>query len=338
MLILGIETSCDETAASVVKDGRDILSNIVYSQMVHNRYGGVVPELASREHIRTILPVVRKALDEAGISLEKVKGVAVTYGPGLVGSLLIGLSFAKALSYSLNIPLIGVNHIEGHIFANFLEHPDLPPPFVCLVISGGHSNLIYVSEWGGYQLMGQTRDDASGEAFDKVAKILDLGYPGGPAIDKVSTEGDPQFFRFPRSYLEEGSFDFSFSGLKTAVALYVSKLSPEELQLHRIDTAASFQEAMVDVLVEKGIRACLHRNTKKLALAGGVARNQRLRNRLREQAKKHDLEVFYPSPILCTDNAAMIAAAGDFHLSRGESSPLDLNAIPYATLIHSTKP
>jgi N6-L-threonylcarbamoyladenine synthase len=203
MLILGIETSCDETAASVVKDGRDILSNIVYSQMVHNKYGGVVPELASREHIRTILPVVQAALDEAGTPFTKVEGIAVTYGPGLVGSLLIGLSFAKALSYSLNIPLMGVNHIEGHIFANFLEHPDLAPPFVCLVVSGGHSNLIFVAERGSYQLMGQTRDDASGEAFDKVAKILDLGYPGGPAIDKVSLEGNPQFFRFPRAYLEQ---------------------------------------------------------------------------------------------------------------------------------------
>jgi N6-L-threonylcarbamoyladenine synthase len=337
MLILGIETSCDETAASVVKDGRDILSNIVYSQMVHNKYGGVVPELASREHIRIILPVVQGALDEAGISLKKVEGIAVTYGPGLVGSLLIGLSFAKALSYSLDIPLIGVNHIEGHIFANFLEHPDLAPPFVCLVISGGHSNLIFVAERGSYQLMGQTRDDASGEAFDKVAKILDLGYPGGPAIDKVSPEGDPQFFRFPRAYLEQGSFDFSFSGLKTAVALYVSKLSSEELKLHRIDTAASFQEAVVDVLVEKGIRACLHRNTKKLALAGGVARNRRLRDRLKMEAAEHDLEVFYPSPILCTDNAAMIAAAGDFHLSLGEISTLDLNAVPYVPLVPSTE-
>ncbi len=332
MLILGIETSCDETAASVVKDGKRILSNIVYSQMVHNKYGGVVPELASREHIRTLVPIVRAALEEAKISSKKIEGIAVTYGPGLVGSLLIGLSFAKALSYSLDVPLIGINHIEGHIFANFLEHPELSAPFVCLVISGGHSNLVYVADKGSYELMGQTRDDAAGEAFDKVAKILNLGYPGGPAIDKVSRQGNPEFFKFPRARLEEGSFDFSFSGLKTAVALYVSKLSREELKSNRVDTAASFQEAVVDVLVEKGIRACLKKNTRKFALAGGVARNRRLRERFRAEAEKHGVEVFCPSPILCTDNAAMIAAAGDFHLSKGEKSGLDLNAIPYAPL------
>jgi N6-L-threonylcarbamoyladenine synthase len=332
MLILGIETSCDETAASVVKDGNKILSNLVYSQMVHNKYGGVVPELASREHIRTLVPVVTEALDQAETSFEKMEGIAVTYGPGLVGSLLIGLSFAKALSYSLEIPLVGINHIEGHIFADFLEHPGILPPFVCLVISGGHSNLVYVAGKGDYELMGRTRDDAAGEAFDKVAKVLNLGYPGGPAIDEASPEGNFDFFKFPRAYLEEGSFDFSFSGLKTAVAIYVSRLSREELENHRIDVAASFQEAVVDVLVEKGIRACLAKNTRKIALAGGVARNRRLRQRLTQEAEKHHLEVFYPSPILCTDNAAMIASAGDFRLSRGESSPLDLNAVPYASL------
>ncbi len=332
MLILGIETSCDETAASVVAQGQEILSNVVYSQMVHNKYGGVVPELASREHIRTILPVIRQALDQAQTSLGKIEGIAVTYGPGLVGSLLIGLSFAKALSFSLNIPLMGINHLEGHIFANFVQHPDISPPFVCLVVSGGHSNLVYVAEKGSYRLMGRTRDDAAGEAFDKVAKVLSLGYPGGPIIDRVSKEGKPDFFRFPRAYLEEGSFDFSFSGLKTAVAIYASKLSEEKLESHRIDIAASFQEAVVDVLVDKGIKACLQTKTGKLALAGGVARNQRLRLRIKEEAGRHDLQVFYPSKILCTDNAAMIAAAGDFHLSRGRRSGLDLNAVPYAPL------
>jgi N6-L-threonylcarbamoyladenine synthase len=332
MLILGIETSCDETAASVVKGGSEILSNVVYSQLVHDKYGGVVPELASREHIRSLVPVLSQALDLAGTSLDKIEGVAVTYGPGLVGSLLIGLSFAKAISYSLGIPLIGINHIEGHIFADFLEHPKLSPPFVCLVISGGHSNLVYVAGRGDYQLMGRTRDDAAGEAFDKVAKVLNLGYPGGPAIDEVSPRGKFDFFKFPRAYLEKESFDFSFSGLKTAVAIYVSRLSEEELENHRIDIAASFQEAVVDVLVEKGTRACRAKKVNKIALAGGVARNRRLRKRLREEAEKQELEVFYPSPILCTDNAAMIAAAGDFRLSREETSALDLNAVPYASL------
>ncbi len=339
MLILGIETSCDETAASVVEDGRRILSNVVYSQMVHNKYWGVVPELASREHMKTIVPVVKSALDEAKIqpqgaefALKKIDGVAVTYSPGLVGSLLIGLSFAKALAYSLGIPFIGINHIEGHIFANFLNHPDLEPPFVCLVVSGGHSNLIYVANKGEYELLGRTRDDAAGETFDKVAKVLDLGYPGGPIIDKVSKDGKPDSVKFPRAYLEEGSFDFSFSGLKTAVAIYVSKLPEGELEKHKIDIATSFQEAIVDVLVDKGIKACLLKKVKDIALAGGVARNSRLRERLEIEAKKHNLKVLYPSPILCTDNAAMIASAGDFRLSRGERSSFDLNAIPYAKL------
>jgi N6-L-threonylcarbamoyladenine synthase len=332
MLVLGIETSCDETAASVVKDGKKILSNVVYSQLVHNKYWGVVPELASREHMKTIVPVVRSALDKAKIQMEKIDGVAVTYGPGLVGSLLIGLSFAKALSYSLQIPLIGINHIEGHLFANFLENPQLEPPFICLVISGGHSNLIYVKNKGEYELLGRTRDDAAGEAFDKVAKVLDLGYPGGPIIDKISGQGKPDFVKFPRAYLEEGSFDFSFSGLKTAVAIYVSKSAEEKLKRHKTDIATSFQEAIVDVLVKKGIKAALLKKVKNIALAGGVATNSRLRDRLKKEAAKHNLNVLYPSPILCTDNAAMIASAGDFRLSKGERSSLDLNAIPYAKL------
>lgn len=333
MLVLGIETSCDETAASVVKNGRSIRSNVVCSQIVHTKFGGVVPELASREHIKTLLPIVQTALIQAEVDLKKIQGIAVTYGPGLVGSLLVGLSFAKALAYSLRIPFVGVHHIEGHIFANFLEHRDLSPPFVCLVVSGGHSDLILVRKKGEYEILGQTRDDAAGEAFDKVAKLLEIGYPGGPLIDELSRKGDKDWARFPRAYLEEKSYDFSFSGLKTSVALFVMKKPKNELNLHINDIAASFQEAVVDVLVDKAINAVNNLKIKKIALAGGVARNSRLREKLGQKAKLHKLKVFYPSPILCTDNAAMIAAAGDFYFSQGKSSGLDLNAVPYAKLV-----
>ena len=332
MLILGIETSCDETAASVVKDGRKILSNIIYSQLVHEKYGGVVPELASREHIRTIIPIVQKALKKAKISKKQIEGIAVTYGPGLVGSLLIGLSFAKALSYSLGIPFLGINHLEGHIFSIFLEHPRLKPPFICLIVSGGHSELIFVKNKGDYYILGRTKDDAAGEAFDKVAKLLNIGYPGGPAIDKLSQKGNRNFFRFPRAFLK-GSFDFSFSGLKTAVALYVSKRLSQNSDFSTTDIAASFQEAVVDVLVEKTIKAALSENVKKIACVGGVARNSRLRKEFRQRCKDKNLKVFFPSSVLCTDNAVMIAACGDFHLKRGERSSLDLNAVPQAELI-----
>ncbi len=332
MLVLGIETSCDETSASMVKDGKKILSDIVYSQLVHEKYGGVVPELASREHIRTLIPVVQSALKKAQISKEQIEGVAVTYGPGLVGSLLVGLSFAKGLSYSLGIPFLGINHLEGHIFSIFLENPRLKAPFICIIVSGGHSELILVKDKGEYHSLGRTRDDAAGEAFDKVAKLLGIGYPGGPAIDKISPKGDPDFFRFPRAFLK-GSFDFSFSGLKTAVALYVSKRKSQSSDFPTQDIAASFQEAVVDVLIEKSIKAALSKNVKKIVCVGGVARNSRLRKKFKQRCKDEKFKVFFPSPILCTDNAAMIAACGDFHLSRGESSDLDLNAVPQAELI-----
>ncbi len=332
MLVLGIETSCDETAVAIIEDGQKILSNLVFSQWVHKKYWGVVPELASREHIKTILPLLKVCLEESKVSLKQIDGIAVTCGPGLVGSLLIGLCFAKGLSYSLNKPLIGINHLEGHIFSNFLEYPKLFTPFVCLVVSGGHSTLVYVENKGKYKVLGRTRDDAPGEAFDKVARILDLEYPGGPSIDRIAKNCQSEGVRFPRAFLEEGSFDFSFSGLKTAVAIYVSKLSSQEKEKQRACIAKGFQEAIVDVLVNKSIKAALELNMDQIAIAGGVANNSRLRERLNSEATREGLNVYIPSPILCTDNAAMIAAAGYFHLHQGEKSPLDLNAYPHLSL------
>ncbi len=332
MLILGIETSCDETAASVVQEGKMILSNVILSQLVHQKYGGVVPELASREHIKSIIPVTQKALEDAKVTLDEIDGVAVTYGPGLVGSLLMGLTFAKSIAYSKNKPLIGVNHLEGHLFSNFLEHEKFSTPFICLIISGGHTLLVYVKNKGQYQLLGQTLDDAAGEAFDKVASLLSLGYPGGPLLDKTAKTGDRNFAKFPRGMLREDSYDFSFSGLKTAVALYVQKLSESEKQKHLADICASFQEAVVEVLVEKSIRAAEEKNCKTIAMAGGVACNSRLREKLKERASVLGIEIFYPSPLLCTDNAAMIAAVGDFKLSCGERSDYNLKAVPYLKL------
>ncbi|MDP3025963.1 MAG: tRNA (adenosine(37)-N6)-threonylcarbamoyltransferase complex transferase subunit TsaD [candidate division Zixibacteria bacterium] len=332
MLVLGIETSCDETAVAVIEDGQKILSNVVFSQWVHKKYWGVVPELASREHIKSILPLLKASLEEAKVSLNKIDGIAVTCGPGLVGSLLIGLCVAKGLSYSLKKPLIGINHLEGHIFSNFIEHPELFPPFVCLVVSGGHSTLVHVKDKGDYRVLGRTRDDAPGEAFDKVARILDLEYPGGPSIDRIAQKCESGGVRFPRAFLEEGSFDFSFSGLKTAVAIYVSKLSPQEREKQRDCIAKGFQEAIVDVLVDKSLKAALELKVNQIAIAGGVANNSRLRQKLSLEAIKEGLELYIPSPVLCTDNAAMIAAAGYFHLHNGENSPLDLNAYPHLSL------
>ncbi|UCC79924.1 MAG: tRNA (adenosine(37)-N6)-threonylcarbamoyltransferase complex transferase subunit TsaD [Candidatus Zixiibacteriota bacterium] len=331
MLVLGVETSCDETSAGVVKDGREILSNVILSQEIHEKYGGVVPELASRIHITELVDIVNMALDRAAFKLDDLDGMAVTYGPGLVGCLLVGLSFVKSVHQSIGIPYYGVNHLEGHIFSNLLEHSELKTPHITLVASGGHSNLYFVEEWGKYRLLGSTRDDAPGEAFDKISKLLGLGYPGGPAIEKQSVDGKRDFIDFPRAMKDRDNYDFSFSGLKTAVAIYLKDKSPEFIKKYLADIAASFQEAVCEILVIKTLNAAAAFNVSQLSVTGGVARNQRLRTLFKER-KPDNLEIFIPSPELCSDNGAMVAACGSFHLNKGEKSDLSLNAIPYLEL------
>lgn len=326
MLVLGIESSCDETAAAVVKDGKIILSNIVSSQIdIHRLYGGVVPELASRKHIEVIYKIVKDALTQADIALSNIDAVAVTNGPGLIGSLLVGVSFAKALAFARNIPLIGVSHIEGHLLSVYLEHDTPSFPYVGLMASGGHTALYYVSGYTNYNLLGKTRDDAAGEAFDKIAKMLGLEYPGGEAISRLSENGDPQKIHFPRALLGKDSFDFSFSGLKTAVAHYIRLTKEADLPIPLEDVCASFQEAVVDVLVSKAVKALLQYGVKNVVMVGGVASNARLRSALRNAAAKENIRVFIPKPSLCTDNGAMIAVAGYYRLQKGESSNLDLD-------------
>jgi N6-L-threonylcarbamoyladenine synthase len=337
MLVLAIETSCDDTCAAVILDGRKILSNIVSSQIpVHQKYGGVVPELASRKHIESIVPIVTEALEKAKVTLKEIDGIAVTQGPGLVGSLLVGLSFAKSIALATGLPFIGVNHIEAHLSAIFLEEKPPRFPFIGLVVSGGHTSLFRMDGFGKYQRLGQTRDDAAGEAFDKVAKLLGLGYPGGPIIDELSKAGNPKAIRFPRPVLSKNSFDFSFSGLKTAVVNYV-KAHPEPLGGYPEDLikdiVSSFQEAAVEVLVKKTVQAAQQQGLKRIVLSGGVAANQRLRQRIKEESLDQKLKVYLPSRSFCTDNAAMVGVVGYEYLKRGVRSPLSLNAFSNLPLL-----
>ena len=329
ILILAIESSCDETAAAVVKNGREVLSNVIYSQIaLHTVYGGVVPEIASRKHIEKINQVIEQALKEAEVTLKDITAIAVTYGPGLVGALLVGVSAAKAISFATGIPLVGVHHIEGHISANFIENKELEPPFVCLVVSGGHSHLVVVKDYGEYEIIGKTRDDAAGEAFDKVARAIGLGYPGGPKIDKVSKEGNPDAIRFPRAKVVDSEYDFSFSGLKSAVLNYLNSCEMKGETINTADVAASFQKAVVDVLVEHSLDAVKKYNYNKFAIAGGVASNSTLRSAFETACAKNHIEFYHPSPVYCTDNAAMIGVAGYYECQKGVRHGFDLNAIP----------
>lgn len=327
IIILAIETSCDETAAAVVKNGREILSNAISSQIaLHEKFGGVVPEVASRMHVEKMNPIIQEALETANVTFEALDAIAVTYGPGLIGALLVGLAEAKAMAFALEIPLIGVHHIEGHISANYIEH-DLEPPFLCMVVSGGHTHLVEVEDYGRYNIIGKTRDDAVGEAFDKVARSIGLGYPGGPKIDKIAKEGNPSAIKFPRTYLEKDSYDFSFSGIKSSVLNYLNQAKMRGEEIVQADVAASFQEAVVEVIVAKTIKAAKEKGIKKVALAGGVASNSRLREEMCKQAKENNLELYYPSPIYCTDNAAMIGVAGYYDYKKGRTHGMSLNAV-----------
>lgn len=328
-IILGIESSCDETAASVVKNGREILSNVINTQVdFHKKYGGVVPEIASRKHIENIDTVIDEALIRAGVTFSDIDAIAVTYGPGLVGALLVGVSSAKALSFALNKPLVAVNHIRGHISANFVAHKDLKPPFVCLVASGGHSHIVKVNDYTEFEILGRTRDDAAGEAFDKIARVLGLGYPGGPLIDELAISGNGEAVHFPRVRMDKNSLDFSFSGVKTAVINYLHKAEQKGEEINKADIAASFQEAVTDVLCEHTVEGAVKSGVKTVALAGGVAANTALRKKMTAECAKHSISVIYPPPVLCTDNAAMIAAAGYFEFKKGNFADLTLNAVP----------
>ncbi|HBM75763.1 MAG TPA: tRNA (adenosine(37)-N6)-threonylcarbamoyltransferase complex transferase subunit TsaD [Clostridiaceae bacterium] len=328
-LVLGIESSCDETSAAVVRNGRDMLSNIISSQInLHKKYGGVVPEIASRKHIEMIDICIQEALEQANVTLDDIDIVGATYGPGLAGALLVGLSSAKAIAYASGKIFVGVNHIEGHICADFLAHKDLVPPFVCLVVSGGHTNIVYVNDYGKFEIMGRTRDDAAGEAFDKVARSIGLGYPGGPLIDKLAKEGNRHAISFPRASFNDGSLDFSFSGVKTAVLNYINKAKMKKIEINKADIAASFQEAVIDVLVDNTLSVLEFRKSDKIVIAGGVAANSRLRERFTDECSKRGIKAYFPPIVLCTDNAAMVASAAYYEYLNGNISDMYLNANP----------
>ena len=329
ILILAIESSCDETAASVVKNGREILSNVISSQIeLHKLYGGVVPEIASRKHIEKINQVIEEALTEANVTLDDIDAVGVTYGPGLVGALLVGVAEAKAIAYAKKLPLVGVHHIEGHISANYIENKELEPPFICLVVSGGHTHLVCVKDYGEYEILGRTRDDAAGEAFDKVARAIELGYPGGPKIEKLSKEGNADAITFPRAKISDAEYDFSFSGVKSAVLNYINGCQMKGETYNRADIAASFQKAVTDVLVDNAMKAVKQYGLNKFAIAGGVASNGTLREAMREACEKNGIAFYHPSPIYCTDNAAMIGVAAYYEYLAGTRHGWDLNAVP----------
>ena len=327
VIVLAIETSCDETAAAVIKNGREILSNVVVTQIdIHKKFGGVVPEVASRNHVVDINPVIQKAVEESGVRLQDMDVIAATYGPGLVGALLVGLSSAKALAYALNKPFVGVNHIEGHVAANYLAHEDLKPPFISLIVSGGHTHIVEVSDYNVFNIMGKTKDDAAGEAYDKVARAMGLGYPGGPVLDKLAQEGEANI-KFPQAMINEG-YDFSFSGIKSAVLNYLNSKAMKNEAYQKEDVAASFQQAVVEVLVAKAIKATLDKGYDKLALSGGVSANSQLREWAREKAEENGIKLYYPPLYLCTDNAAMIGSSGYYKYRDDQISDLSLNARP----------
>lgn len=331
--ILAIESSCDETAAAVVRNGREVLSNVISSQIaLHTLYGGVVPEIASRKHIEKINQVITAALAEADMTLDDMDAIGVTYGPGLVGALLVGVAEAKAIAFAKDLPLVGVHHIKGHVSANFIEHPDLEPPFLCLIVSGGHTHLVVVKDYGDFEILGRTRDDAAGEAFDKVARAIGLGYPGGPKVDKLAKEGNPHAISFPHAKIEGNPYDFSFSGLKSAVLNYWNHAQMMGEQVNRADLAASFQQTVVDSLVSRAILAAKEYGYDKIAIAGGVASNSALRAGMKEACEKEGIRFYYPSPILCTDNAAMIGCAAYYEYQKGVRHGWDLNAVPNLSL------